>query len=195
MIPSVYIIGGAGSGKSTFMAELTSGLSFDPMVDLYALPNRKAVVTLRGHPVAFGPYGPRGLYLGCMRDWFPGTDGLDRASSPVGAAWLSHPEKLAEYDFIVSEGATLATRRFLGALGEATELLLVHLHVEPFISELRFLQRGSKQDPGFVQATETRSANLLRDLSGKVWVRSVDSGDPAAWAETMELCRDHLSFP
>lgn len=204
MIPSAYVLGGAGSGKSTFMAELLNGWAFDPIRDLWSLPNKKNVVTLRGHQV--NRAGRAGLYIGRMRDRFPGTDGLDRACSPVGADWLrefrdefGHPTGVPQpehnYSFIVSEGATLATRRFLTALNEYTNLLLVHLHVEPFVSDLRFLERGSNQDPSFVQATETRSSNLLSDMSraGVQWI-SIDSADRVQWQNARRIVAQHLSL-
>lgn len=184
---SVYIIGGAGTGKSTFTRELLErlGCRMGSLYDLYALPNKKNVVTLRGHDLE-----PGGIYLGCMRDSFPGTDGLDRASSPVGAAWLRNGDLP---DFIVAEGATLATRPFIAALHETTRLLLVHLTADDFIKELRFKQRGSEQADSFVTATATRSANLLADM-GKLGVAAleVDTSEPREWSDALTLCLEHL---
>lgn len=189
---SVYIIGGAGSGKSTFTSDLldATGCQMGPLRELHQKPNRKATVTLRGHGM-IGEFG-EGLYLGVMRDEFPGSDGLDRASSPVGAEWL---EKTIgqEPPVIIGEGATLATRPFLTALHENTDLLLVHLYVDPVIADIRFLQRGSAQPESFVKNTVTRSHNLLlamNKLGVKCW--EVDSGDRAEWAQALQICQDHL---
>lgn len=186
MTRSVYIIGGAGTGKSTFTAQLLQGMEFGPLEDLHALRNAKALVTLRGHRLADG-----GMYLGCMRDEFPGTDGLDRASSPTGEAWLRDAEELPEW--IVSEGSTLATRRFILALHEYTDLLLVHLRADEFIKELRFLERGSNQADSFVTATATRAQNLLNDMD-KVGIPSidVDSADECDWDQALQIVRDHI---
>lgn len=190
MTNSVYIVGGAGTGKSTFTAQLLEDMGglMGPLHDLHSLRNAKALVTLRGHDVLAGDMG--GMYLGCMRDEFPGTDGLDRASSPVGEAWLQ-----AGFlpDFIISEGATLATRRFVAALHDYTNLLLVHLHVDDFVKELRFAERGSNQDPSFVLSTETRSSNLVKDMEKYgVSVLDLDSSDPVAWDAAKQACETHL---
>jgi hypothetical protein len=184
---SVYIIGGAGAGKSTFMSELlvSIGGSPGPLEDLHTTRNARGnPVTLRGHFI-----GPDGLYIGCIRDSFPGTDGLDRASSLPGKEWLDagHHERLG---WIVAEGATLSTLPFLTALDEYTDLLLIHLWVDEMITDLRFLARGSAQDPSWVQNTCTRARNLLRDLDAEAL--SVDTADPVAWNLALAACLTHL---
>jgi len=187
---SVYIIGGAGSGKSTFTQALLdcSNRSMNPLEDLHKTPNaRGTIVTLRGHRV-----GLDGLYLGCMRDEYPGTDGLDRASSITGEEWLEQG-KHREFDWILSEGATLATRRFLGALAKHTELMLVHLVVEDFIRDLRFMRRGSTQNEQFVQNTVTRSANLFRDIECQR--AEFNTGEPGEWDDALEICLSWLDIP
>lgn len=195
MTKSVYILGGAGSGKSTFMAELlerNGHLMSDQLIDLHQTPNaRGTVVTLRGHELAHG-WSSAGLYLGCMREFFPGTDGLDRASSIAGEAWL-RAGGAAEYKYIVAEGATLATSRFMTALHEHTDLLIIFLNADEMIVDLRFLQRGSNQNPGFVKNTVTRSRNLalaMTQLGAKVW--EVDSTAVPEWEEAMEIAVNHL---
>lgn len=188
MTRSVYIIGGAGTGKSTFTAQLLANQEFGPLEKLFSHPNKKNIVTLRGHRL-----GQDGLYLGCMRDRHPGTDGLDRASSPVGEAWLMLGDVPS---WIIGEGATLATRRFLTALHEHTELLLVHLTAEEYVKDLRFLQRNTKQDPQFVLATETRSLNLALVMA-KAGTRclTIDTADPDAWSGAQHEVEDHLWDP
>jgi hypothetical protein len=193
MTKAIYIIGGAGTGKSTFMNQLFEkvGLEHMELEDFHSKPNKKAVVTLRGHRVV-SQDNQRGLYIGLLRDQFPGTDGLDRATSPTGKEWLELG-KHKEFNFLIGEGNTLGTRPFLTALHEHTELLLVHLEAEEFVRELRFLERGSKQSMMFVLGTATRSANLLADMQ-KIGVRSllVDSADPESWDFGLEVCRVHL---
>lgn len=189
MTQSIYVIGGAGSGKSTFTAQLLDRMELHhgPLVDLYSLRNAKALVTLRGHYL-FNPADANvGLYLGVQRDAFPGSDGLDRASSPVGEAWLIEEDCMPR--LIISEGATLATRRFLTALHSGTDLLLVHLFAEPEEVLRRFEQRGSSQAPSFVANTVTRSANLARDLAAMgANLLTVRSDDDDAWEVALDLC-------
>ena len=189
MTKSVYIIGGAGAGKSTFTSELLAAIGepLGPLEDLHTKRNAKGTpVTLRGHRI-----GGDGLSIGCMRESFPGTDGLDRASSISGEAWLEAGQGIPSY--IVSEGATLATRRFLGALHTHTDLLLVHLDCADFVRELRFLQRGSTQAENFVKITVTRSRNLLADMAKagvKCW--EVDTANPPEWEQALDVALSHL---
>ena len=188
---SAYLIGGAGTGKSTFTARLLGEMKvgFGPLVDLLTLPNKKNDVTLRGHYLEPN----HGLYLGVQRESFPGTDGLDRASSPVGEAWLRAGESLPPY--LVGEGATLATTRFLTALLDCSDLLLLHLTCPPDEVERRFAERGSNQNPNFVAATVTRSANRVSDianLGGRVM--TVNSGDPDSVELALDLCKHHLGW-
>lgn len=189
MIPSLYVVGGAGTGKSTFMARLLESLGAEmgPLTDLHAKPNKKNVVTLRGHDLSDG-----GLYIGCMRDSFPGTDGLDRASSVTAEEWLD----LGMHDglkYIVAEGATLATRRFISALDRHTNLLLVHLHADDFVKELRFAERGSAQADSFVKQTATRSLNLWAEYKAQgVATLDCDTADPNRWAYTLGASLEHL---
>lgn len=191
MTQSVYVIGGAGTGKSTFVQQIldTSNRSLGPLEDLHSRPNsRGTMITLRGHQV-----GTDGMYLGCMRDQFPGTDGLDRVSYIPGEEWL---QTAILPRWILSEGATLAVRRFLKVLHETTDLLLVYLTAEEFIKDLRFLQRGSSQDPKFVTATATRSRNLAVEMATagvKVW--EADTDVRGQWDEAIEICCDHLQVP
>lgn len=195
MIPSVYVVGGAGTGKSTFMETLLKsiGATMGPLEDLHAKPNKKNVVTLRGHRLADG-----GLYIGCMRDSFPGTDGLDRASSVTAEEWLdlglhTGPVNGPATRYIVAEGATLATRRFISALHRHTDLLLVYLHADDFVKELRFAERGSAQAESFVKTTATRSLNLWAEYRAQgVATLDVDTSDPNRWAYALGKSLEHV---
>lgn len=190
---SVYLVGGAGAGKSTMMQQVLRRLNarMGPLEDLHRKKNAKNWVTLRGHRLAPG----NGIYLGCMRESFPGTDGLDRASSPAGAEWLEWcaAGTLATPSYILAEGATLATRTFIPALAQYSDLLLVHLRVDPLIADLRFYKRGSTQDATFVVATNTRSANLAREMaSAGVNVLSADSSEDEEWDAAVDTILAHL---
>jgi hypothetical protein len=191
MTKSVYVLGGAGTGKSTFTARVLTALQAElgPLQELAELPNKKNVVTLRGHVITCRDV--RGMYLGKMRDLHPGTDGLDRASSPVAASWVANGRLP---DFILAEGATLATRKFLAALHENTHLLVVHLWAEEWLTELRLRGRGTSQDPKFVANTVTRSAGLvdyLLELGAQV--RSVDTSDPTSWSRAVKVVSQRLA--
>lgn len=187
MTRSVYIVGGAGSGKSTFTQALLDGLPpLGPLQDLHSKPNsRGTVITLRGHRV-----GDDGMYLGCMRESFPGTDGLDRISYIPGEEWLQ-TARLPEW--ILGEGTVLTVERFLAVLHETTDLLLVHLYAEDWVKDLRFRQRGSDQADSFVTASATRSLNLVaKMLKRDCSVLEVDTAEPDQWRRAVERCRLHL---
>jgi hypothetical protein len=193
---ALYVLGGAGAGKSTFMSELLdellAGEDMGELEDLWSKRNAKALVTLRGHRL-FAPDGTApGLYLGCWRESFPGTDGLDRASSATGVDWLMSPDvELPE--FIVAEGATLATRPFLGALAATTELLVVHLHAPDDVKRERFASRGSDQAESFWKGTATRAANRYAEAcESGVSTLSVDTSDPVAWEVALDLSITHV---
>lgn len=192
MTKSVYVIGGAGTGKSTFTAELLDrlGVKLGPLEDLHSKANAKgSLVTLRGHTMA--NRNLLGLYLGVWREQFPGSDGLDRASSITGEEWL-HLKELPEV--ILAEGATLATRRFMYALHEHTELLVLALRCDPMIHDLRLLQRGSGQVSSFVQSTVTKTENLVRDLKAQgANVHWVDSNDHEDWQAGLLAAELHLA--
>lgn len=208
MTQAVYILGGAGVGKSTFTADLMDrlkreaiggGWKVGPLTDLHAKPNRKVTVTLRAHPLTLELVGGllHGMYLGKLRDEFPGTDGLDRATSPTAAEWLEIGDVTGQLpDFIVGEGATLATDRFLGALEAYTDLLVLHLVCDPMIADLRVANRGHELSPQFVDGTATRSENRIKNLKTARVVRVDTSaeGYDGPWAEALDTAVEHILY-
>lgn len=192
MTQSVYVIGGAGTGKSTFVGQVMDSVVAQaaPLVGLLARRNVKNIVTFRGHPLTDHD-GRTGLYVGVLRESFPGTDGLDRASSPVGAEWLRATRNLP--DFLIAEGATLATRPFMTALAETTNLLVVYLHCGDEVKRERFERRGSDQKASFVTASATRASNLLGYMEDAgVSSLSIDTADDCAWSLGLDLVESFL---
>lgn len=187
MTQSVYVLGAAGVGKSTFTAALLSRLQAElgPLEELHAKRNAKALVTLRGHRWPMnrarinGEAGGDGVYLGVMREEFPGSDGLDRASSPTGAEWLENGDMLGSLPrAILGEGATLATRPFLTALHQHTNLWVFALRCDPMVHDLRLAARGAGQDESFITSTVTKTENLVADLEKmRARVRWVDTDE------------------
>ena len=200
-VKSVYVLGGAGTGKSTFMQNLLNELpvALDPeLQDLHSKPNARGnLVTLRGHDLRQA--GEQwGVYLGVWREQFPGSDGLDRASSPTGEEWLHKHREGFDGDGslperIIGEGATLATRRFLTALNLTTDLLVIALRCDPVVHDLRLLNRGAGQVSSFVLSTVTKTENLVRDLEKELaTVRWVDSDDREDWQAGLLAAYLHL---
>jgi hypothetical protein len=191
-VPSVYIVGGAGVGKSTFtsqLLELAGANPLAPQEDLCQMPNaRGTIITLRGHRTQGA-----GMYLGKMRDSFPGTDGLDRASSITGEKWLDGWGHL-DWAYVLGEGATLATERFLNALHRRTRLLLVHLVCDPGVKAERLAGRGSDQAETFIQGTATRSANsAARMRAAGAEVLGIETSSEMDWEIGLDICQAHLT--
>lgn len=193
MTRSLYILGAAGTGKSTFTSQLLEslGVTLGPLEDLHSKPNARGnLVTLRGHRMTDGVCND-GLYLGVMREQFPGSDGLDRASSPTGEEWLEMGDVPS---VILAEGATLATRRFLYGLNAFTDLKVLAFRCDPVVHDLRLLARGAGQVSSFVRSTVTKTENLVADLV-KVGakVEWVDSDEPDSWENALDAAMTHLA--
>jgi hypothetical protein len=187
MTRSVYIIGGAGTGKSTFTGQLLADREFGPVEIIADFPMGE---TRRPNPMHGQRLDGDGLYLGINRKHFPGSDGLSRTCGTTGTLWLEAGD-LPRY--IVSEGNTLATRRFMAALYERTELLLIHLTADPEVVQARLAQRRSNQAPSWVRGTATGAARLaeeMADLGARV-IR-LNSADEWEWELGLDLARNYL---
>ena len=184
MTRAVYAMGGAGSGKSTWMGQLLTmlGAKLGPEETLHSQylysphHQRDYLVELRGHR------WHRGAYLGVMRDSFPGADGLVRTSGPVARDWLLHGDLP---DMVVGEGLLLSSRPFLQALHAATDLLVVHLAVPEPVRLARIRARGHEFNEQWSRQTVSRAANTARDLE-KAGVRVELNSSPALAALWLE---------
>jgi hypothetical protein len=185
MIPSVYIVGGAGVGKSTFTAELLIdlGVSLGEPEILHSKRNRINLVHLKGQPLSDG-----GVYLGKMRPDFPGTDGLDKVCQPAALEWVETQE--IPYRYILAEGARLMTKAFLPALEARTDLILVHLVLDEETRLGRLERRGAGQPATFLKGSLTGSARAAASVGR---VLTIDTGDEFQWGLGLDICLKHLS--
>lgn len=188
---ALYIVGGAGVGKSTFTGQLLAGLGAElgPLELVRNLPMKGGAANpLSGHRVTPGD----GLYLGKMREQFPGSDGLSRTCGTTAAVWVTEGNLPA---YIIGEGATLTTARFLTALAANTDLLIVHLYARLETVLDRCLERGSNQNLGFIKASGTRAAKAAAKVDAPTVL--VDTEDPLSWQLGLFEASLHvrLAFP
>lgn len=140
---SLYVLGPPGVGKSTLLAGLMSNAS-------PATPGRKI------HGLLYGHYfqDETCLYLGKMRDKFPGTDGLPMNVGPDAINWLTSGQLP---DIILGEGARLGYAGFLNELSRRTETYIVHLTASEQYLEDRCRARGSNQKAAWRKGAATRA--------------------------------------
>lgn len=149
MTKSLYIIGGSGVGKSSLMRHLLGGWEPGPY-------ERLTPRELFGHRLTH-PQGS-GVYLGHLRDEYPGTDALSLSVNPHAISWIVMGDLP---DYIFGEGARLANFKFLRALHEWTDLTIVHLTLPPNHARIRREVRGGKLiDEGHALRTMTGASNL-----------------------------------
>jgi hypothetical protein len=189
MTRCAYIVGGAATGKSTFMGDLLDvlGAELGPVEDIWTAPKTNgAKVKLRGHYwPATQSTSPDGLYLGVKREIHPGADGLDKACQPAALAWAASWSKPP---MVVGEGALLSNREFLDRL---PNLLVVLLTASPEEQARRCVQRGTSQAPSFIAGTTTRARNAYEAHHTGL---TVDTEDRLNWATSVNLVADWLDL-
>ena len=154
MTKALYLIGGAGVGKTTILQKHTEAFTVSPAIRL----NKQ----LWAEPLQLGDVSA--YRLGKARFSFAGTDALGMAVNPDAIEWVQeHPLP----DFIYGEGQRLSNFRFLYALHSRTDLHVLHIvnNNAHLMREERALRLGVRQQsPSFVKATETKSDNLVKLL-------------------------------
>lgn len=184
---SVYVVGGTGSGKSTFVGSVLAGLDLGPVEELHSIRNTNSRPTLRGHRLPRG-----GVYLGLMRDEYPGTDGLANTTHRVGAEWLTLDHG---FEWIIGEGNTLGKSSFLQPLHQYTDLLLVHLETDEFIRDIWLHGRGAQVSQKFSGYTASSARNRAAEMRAvQCQVVELDASDPEQVEQTLHVVRQHLGI-
>lgn len=147
MKQAVYLLGAPGVGKSTLMAHLLKNVTLGPETPI--------LNTLRGH------FFENGVYVGKMREAFPGTDGLAMSVARYAEEWAAW----ASDGIIVGEGARLGYPRFLETLKTARDLTLIHLHATQTELAHRRDMRGSTQNEQWMRGAETRARNAYNAVN------------------------------
>lgn len=144
-------MGEPGVGKTTVMGQLCRKHTVGPDMQLRGL--------LWGQPLLLEDEWV-GIRLGRDRAQFSGTDALGMAVNPDAVTWV---EKDPLPPLIVGEGARLANERFLNALSNRSELLVVLLRAKNAAE--RREERGSQQNPSWIRGRATASRNLFDKLA------------------------------
>ena len=187
---SVYVIGPAGSGKSTFMSEILDGGGYvlgenrvlhTTYSQRLGKPHR---VPLFGHVLMQnGVYV--GEYLGVMRDRFPGTDGLMSNCGITATDWVLRGGSPR----ILAEGHKLGTRRFLAALDVCSDLMVVSLDAPDEELKRRLEARPEKTTEDNALRTVARCRNLTKELEGRGYnVLRVNTADVVEWKAARGRC-------
>ncbi|QHB37138.1 hypothetical protein QDA03_gp03 [Microbacterium phage Terij] len=163
MTDSLYLLGAPGVGKSTAMATWLDSR------DMAVAPDPSRV---KGKLVGHGLYNvltgdTQGVYLGRMREDFPGTDGLSMAVAPDARAWAGTLSRRHEggMNYVVGEGQRLGNPGFLTALAENTWLTIVLLSAHPDALTARRDERGSTQSPSWMQGAATQARNTFQEMT------------------------------
>jgi broad-specificity NMP kinase len=157
MTDSLYLLGAPGVGKSTVMAGVLDELALAVNPD-----NARIHKRLTGHGLYDTLSGDtRGVYLGKMREEFPGTDGLSMAVAPDAREWAGRLSRTNEggMQYVVGEGMRLGNPGFLSALAEHSWLTVILLTASEDALTARRDARGSTQTPSWMRGAATSARN------------------------------------
>lgn len=170
MTRAVYLLGGPGVGKSTLMAYLLRDWKKEPY-------GRLTDRELFGHELVRGQ--EHGMYLGHLRDFYPGTDALSLSVAPQARLWVEFlmPHKL---DWVFGEGTRLGNIGFLSVLAEYTDLHVFHLMLDPAKAALRRETRGGKllTDKFCKMVTSGAASTAAACREAGIWVSNIDASLP-----------------
>lgn len=183
MTEALYLIGGPGTGKSTVMKLFLD--EYQEIGPYVRLTKRE----MMGHYLYDNPVGSAtGLYLGKVREQFPGTDGLCMSVHPHAMEWA---EAMLPIDthltMVFGEGSRLATERFLTALSAGvTRLAVVRLvadwdvmisrvRARPDSGDWQDRKAGKRTDKAhqaeqYLKVSTTKAANLAHKLPGVITI-------------------------
>lgn len=160
----VYVVGPPGVGKSTAVLSAIKGSGLTP------LPLETFAPQVKGHRLLDESDGvTRGVYLGEMREQFPGTDSLGMGASPRAVEFL----RRSRIPLVIGEGARLGTGKFLGEVSGFSEVTLIHLTARMGVLESRRAKRGSEQSDTWARGAATRASKAFK-AAGDLGLRAME---------------------
>ena len=150
----IIAVGGEpGSGKSTLMKEILSGL--DKYVPLKCYDSFKLVPYIQcGSIYILGKYDEGEV--------FSGTDRMSMAVQPEAIKFLA---SLSPDSIVLFEGDRLFTSSFLEHCVENYDTEILYLETDKSVRQERYKERGSEQNETWLQGRETKIANILSNMT------------------------------
>jgi ribose 1,5-bisphosphokinase PhnN len=182
---AVYLVGAMGTGKSTVMAAIMDQLGV-VTGDWFKVWPSETRSEFRGENLEDIVTGElRGLYLGRMRDEYPGTDAIGLASHAEAYAWAREAPEMPA--LVLGEGARLGTVGFLRSLAARpdTQLVVGHLVVPEAVQLERLARRAKAGNAAFRKGTRTRAAQAVVDAPFPVVELDTSTESPEACAKKL----------
>ena len=172
----IAIIGAPGTGKSTLMKEWMSRWEWeydrDGLVDHY----------VSGDLIVIGKYEEGEV--------FGGTDKLSMSVAPEVLEFLDkHQENV-----VLFEGDRLTSRKFFNSvLEKGWNLRIVALDVPQEERERRYAERGSNQDPTWLQGRISKVQNIVEEFGPQQTLFGEEDGHVVSFTHHSPACTEVVS--
>lgn len=172
----IAIIGAPGTGKSTLMKEWMSRWEWeydrDGLVDHY----------VSGDLIVLGKYEDGEV--------FGGTDKLSMSVAPEVVEFLDkHQESI-----VLFEGDRLTSKKFFNTvLEKGWNLRIVALDVPKEERERRYAERGSNQDPTWLQGRISKVENIVEEFGPQQTLFGEEDGHVVSFTHHSPVCTEVVS--
>lgn len=172
----IAIIGAPGTGKSTLMKEWMSRWDWsydrDGLVDHY----------VSGDLIVLGKYEDGEV--------FGGTDKLSMSVAPEVVEFLDkHQESI-----VLFEGDRLTSKKFFNTvLEKGWNLRIVALDVPKEERERRYAERGSNQDPTWLQGRISKVENIVEEFGPQQTLFGEEDGHVISFTHHSPVCTEVVS--
>jgi GTPase SAR1 family protein len=172
----IGIIGAPGTGKTTLMKQWMERWDWEyhrtGQLDHY----------VSGDLVVLGVY-PEG-------ETFGGTDKLSMSIAPQVVEFLDNNEDKV----ILFEGDRLNSKKFFQeVLDKGWNLRIVALDVDKEERERRYEERGSEQDPTWLQGRISKVENVIEEFGAKSTLFGEEEGHVVSFTHHSPVCTDVIS--